>query len=381
MNDKRHHFELANKQNYPGYKKERCPRCQKAGTYRRFVNKHTGELLPIQYGLCDRADNCPDNLTPWKDGYKPEGSNTVIDPDHLKQIQQKRTAEQKRRAAYPSRIDRSLLERSIKQCSKNTLVQFAYSYFGDMAYTVAEEMGVGSNKDGKTVFWQQDQRGEVRTGKIIKYKPNGKRSDQYTNWVQHLLFEKDQAGVLKYTLQQTPFGTHLLSVYPDEVVNLVESEKTAYLARMYYGKSRGLWLATGGMHNIGPDMMKPLEGRIVIAWPDLGKASIYWQENLPKNLNSKSLSFNWMVHENQQKYNLQNGDDLADLLLIRLEKLKPLADKVNDAVNEKPPPILNTDQRKLFLMTRKNRAIENLVQTFGLTFNDGSQVDQNLMSA
>ena len=62
-------------------------------------------------------------------------------------------------------------------------------------------------------------------------------------------------------------------MYPDKVVALVESEKSALIASGVYPEY--IWLATGGKSQLSIDKLKVLQGRTVIMFPDVDGFE-YW---------------------------------------------------------------------------------------------------------
>ena len=70
-----------------------------------------------------------------------------------------------------------------------------------------------------------------------------------------------------FNLRQCLFGQHLLPLYPDKTVFLVESEKSAVIASHYMPDV--VWLAPGGK-NIGLNVqtIEVLRGRDVVLLPD-----------------------------------------------------------------------------------------------------------------
>jgi hypothetical protein len=79
--------------------------------------------------------------------------------------------------------------------------------------------GVGTAKDSATVFWQRDTDNNVRTGKVIQYKPDLHRNkDKPPYWAHKALKLPD------FNLTQCLFGEHLLAGN-DKPVAIVESEK------------------------------------------------------------------------------------------------------------------------------------------------------------
>ena len=91
-------------------------------------------------------------------------------------------------------------------------------------------IGTSKRWPGATIFWQIDLAGRIRTGKIMLYNPqSGKRVKtpyNHIDWVHKQLKQGHFAPCL--------FGLHQLRGAPkDQVVGLVESEKTAVIASGY----------------------------------------------------------------------------------------------------------------------------------------------------
>ena len=142
---------------------------------------------------------------------------------------------------------------------------------------VLKDYHVGHGKNGHTIFWQLDERGEVRTGKMMKYRPDGHRDKQATwnfDWIHSALFRDKrltQWDEDKQEAQLTFFGMHLLNRYPHATVNIVESEKTAVLMAISYGNhATQVWMACGGLEMLIRERMKPIidQGRKVVLYPD-----------------------------------------------------------------------------------------------------------------
>lgn len=134
---------------------------------------------------------------------------------------------------------------------------------------------IGTSTKGKTagriIFWQLDQDYNVRTGKLMDYLPNGHRNKEvHPSWI-HTLMEK--AGKFDSTKEQVDkclFGLHLMKVYPDAEVRIVESEKTALICSAFTNMEQVIWMATGGMSNLSMKQLQPLidAGRTIILYPD-----------------------------------------------------------------------------------------------------------------
>lgn len=110
-----------------------------------------------------------------------------------------------------------------------------------------------------------------------------------------------------FNLVQCFFGEHLLPVYPDSKVMIVESEKSAIIASHYYPQY--LWLASGGCCGcLNQTASQVLKGREVWLVPDLD-AEDRWRANwlcfapLPR-LPELSLPYPIWQHRSREPPNL-----------------------------------------------------------------------------
>lgn len=136
---------------------------------------------------------------------------------------------------------------------------------------------VGHSRQGHTIFWQIDEKGRVRTGKMMKYGCDGHRdkvSKGNFAWIHSKLFNDrnlPQWDEEKMEYKQTLFGMHLLPFFPKATVNIVESEKTALIMSIVYGdfESR-LWMASGGKSNLTREKLAPIIERKqqIVLYPD-----------------------------------------------------------------------------------------------------------------
>lgn len=154
---------------------------------------------------------------------------------------------------------------------------------------------VGHGKNGHTIFWQLDEKGQLRTGKMMKYRTDGHR-DKQASWnfdfihstlAKHWDTERREMveeppypfphlyNPDKQEMKQTLYGMHLLDKYKrkdvSQEVRIVESEKTAILMAIAYGNhTKQVWMACGGIENINRDKLKPIidQGRRIVLYPD-----------------------------------------------------------------------------------------------------------------
>jgi len=93
----------------------------------------------------------------------------------------------------------------------------------------------------------------------------------------HITWAHSALKLKDYNLQQCFFGEHLLKLHPKLPVSIVESEKTAIIASVYFPQF--IWLATGGKHGFKwttPQVFNVLKTRHITLWPDI-KAYDDWK--------------------------------------------------------------------------------------------------------
>lgn len=217
----------------------------------------------------------------------------------------------------PSFISSYIMAASVRHGHRSTFARWLFKRFGaDLAADAIRDYHLGASKhwDGANVFWQVDSSGRIRGGKIMQYDTNGHRVKVPTNrvtWVHRVLKLED------YNLCQCFFGEHLLSNRPSDPVAIVESEKTAIVASIYFPDFE--WLATGGKNGCrwktDATVTSVLRGRKVVLFPDLG-AFTEWR-HLGDRLweAGAQVTVNRLLEDNATEDERANGLDLADYLL------------------------------------------------------------------
>lgn len=287
-----------------------CPSCGRNRCFARYIDQEGEITFPDEVGRCDHEESCGYHLTP-KAYFEQEPSAL----EQLSELSERRsyTPPPPRETCYMSR---EIMEQSLKLYESNHLFQFLSEKLGkESALSLMKLYRVGSSKHwpGATVFWQIDNDGRIRTGKIMLYNPmTGKRIKEpfnHISWAHSLLYNKD------YCLKQCFFGEHLLREHTDKVVAIVESEKTALIAAHHLPQF--VWIASGGKHGcLGSDALKVLQGRQVVLFPDTG-ATEYWQSKVPQMeaLGIDVKIFNYLEQEANEEAR-QSGFDIADYLLL-----------------------------------------------------------------
>lgn len=291
-----------------------CPSCGKKASFKRYVYADTGEPIHPTVGACDRKDKCGYHYH-WSDYFKdnPEDRmRRVLERDIPVKLPDP-----------PSTIDPVLYDRCLTLYGENTLIRYlskllpADTPFAHFMTTLRSyKIGTSSHFDwlahGKATVWPQiDRDGRIRTAKIMQYDRHGKRVKKPRNCVQWL---HSVIGGEGYNLEQCLFGAHLLSEDCGREVWIVEAEKTALICALLLPER--LWLATGGLYNLRPQVFRDLVGRDVVLLPDAGDAFEDWVE--------KSHLLKWLCHSLRVDTTMQDalatgeckvGDDIADLLL------------------------------------------------------------------
>ena len=133
-----------------------------------------------------------------------------------------------------------------------------------------------SNDRKGIVFWQIDHLYRIRTGKIMWYDAVTCKRKQGATTITYV--EKQQLKP-DFNASACFFGEHLLSLYPNAIVGLVESEKTAiYMSAIHPNM---VWLATGGKNGAkwtSRSVYIPLLDRQVVIFPDLDAHDVWTQK-------------------------------------------------------------------------------------------------------
>ena len=315
-------------------------------------------------GRCNHESGCGYHYTP-KQYYQDnpqlsEFSNTIKEGEVTARVKQNHPKfTQRVEEKEPGRIPKQHIIQSLGYNSN--FVAFLCSIFD--RYTlesptirrVMADYYLGYTKNGSVIYWQIDTKGKVRTGKVMKYDPNSGhriKNGGGINWI-HSMMKKRQLLPEDYNLVQCLFGEHLLRIYPDRIVVLVESEKSALIASGVYPNY--IWLATGGKSQLSIDKLKVLKGRRVIMFPDVDGFE-YWS-NKAKELECIGcrVIVSDLLERNATDEERDNKIDLADWIIVQLSTGR------EEMQNE-----LTKAEQNLLIMKRKNSALQELVDVFGL---------------
>jgi len=275
-------------------KKYLCPSCQNK-RFVRYRNNDTGEYLPGDVGRCDREVECGYHMSPRNSGIKENG---YLCP-------------QPQLSPKASTLPYEYLERSLGKYEHNALVQWLATLPGwdaKRAESVASLYTVGTSKDGWAIFWQVDDNGKVRSGKMMKYDHSGHRvKNEYSqDWIHSKL---QKAGMLNnFELVQCFYGLHLVD--DGKPIAIVESEKTAIIASQYLPQFH--WIASGMIQGINEFKLRPLRGKPISLFPDIGAYDL-WTEKANQFGHMANIQVSDLLESRAP--DKHRGYDMADYLV------------------------------------------------------------------
>lgn len=213
---------------------------------------------------------------------------------------------------------------------------------------------VGSSVYGHTIFWQIDNEGKVRTGKMMRYKSDGHR-DKTAAWnfdYIHAALFRDQRHPeyddTKMEVRQCLFGLHLMNHYKykdvAQTVCIVESEKTALLMAIAYGNNaKQVWMACGGLGSLNATRLAPLiaDHRNIILYPDRDGIEAWRQKAEQLHYDRVTIDTTpvtqWWRPEDGEKADIA---DVVIRILNERQPIKTIAD-VKEAMPKAAPLIDN----------------------------------------
>jgi len=319
-----------------------CPDCKKQRTFTRYIDKDNGEHLATRVGRCERVDNCGYHYTPKM--YCTE--NNISLPRQLKAKQIKKPTIQKPVSYFHSED----LQETLKEFSENNFITYLAYLFGAIKVEKVIKdyfIGTSSFSNGATVFWQIDLNGRIRTGKVMLYSSEtGKRIKtpyNHINWMHKI------KKIEPFFLSQCFFGEHLLNGN-NKVVAIVESEKTAIIASVFFPDY--VWLGCGSKEGLNADKCKVLKGRKVILFPDLNGYDL-WSKRAAALSDIADFTVSDLLEKKASEDEKLSGLDLADYLINiqRKEIVKPVLNLSYDEILAAPINIIYASFEDIMITT------------------------------
>ena len=271
----------------------RCPECKKNWVYTRYISNATGEYLPYQYGKCDRLNNC---------GYHSSPKQRMLDF-----VIEKTSPKYKKEEIKKEYLDKtSYSQKLYRDWDNNHFVDYLCSKLGvKTAEKICKDYCLGTGAEGSTIFPYFDEKGNLVIYKTILYNVlTGKRNRENSNY-----------GKFKYHPKKHPiplYGIHLIQVYKNRPIAIVESEKTACMMMKYHPYF--LWLATGSANMLNPAKLYAIRDREIYLFPDQ-KQFDYWDKIMGR-IKERYIDIDISISRECEIWFenglIKEGDDIAD---------------------------------------------------------------------
>lgn len=329
-----------------------CPACGPA--HRRtlvpYLDTRTGQVLPAEYGRCNREAACGYHRSPYHveaDGlsYKErqhQGERAAAAP--AKPRPRGRSAVAQRTPPPPaSCLPAELLEQSMAGYERNAFAGLLRQHFGaGVATELLHRFQIGTSAywAGACVFWLVDELQRVRGGQVVQFDAQGHTVKapmpdgslkRRTSWVHTALqrtYERRRQSVPDWLTayieqpQKSPclFGLPQLTTAPaDQPVALVEAPKTAVVCTPYFPFFA--WLAVGALSYLNADRLAPLRHRSLVLFPDAsagGRAYAEWSQRAEQlRRQGFRVEVSDLLEQHATAAQRAQGIDLADLLLTQ----------------------------------------------------------------
>jgi len=322
-----------------------CPACGRKHSFTLYIDPATGLPINEKVGKCNRIIKCGYHYTPKQ--FFLENPKPII--NHVNQYYKPKPPKP------PGTIPFSFVEKSASY--KSNFVRFLCEFMNEQQIsTIGDNYALGATKNKEVIFWQIDVFSKIRTGKIMQYNPETGRRIKHENgsidWAHNKLKHSGQLPE-SFNLQQCFFGEHLLKLYPSKTVAIVESEKTACIASVYFPEL--VWLAAGCLNGLSVDKCQVLKGRDVILFPDL-KAFDAWKEKatLIQQECDCQIEVSNLLERIASEQEKQDGFDIADYIIQQFRQ-KSQQETFDNAFT----PLLNQ-------MIQSNPAMLTLIQNLDL---------------
>lgn len=298
-----------------------CPACGHKKEFTRYIDTMGTFIFPNDVGKCNRTNNCAYHYTPsqfFRDN--PEALKELTDTGNYTNTGSGKSNPNiaKPMPAIPiSCLDKKIMHVTCaeKWYKSNNLFLFLCSKIGqEEAVRLFAEYNVGTSKKWNreaTVFWQVTFNGEIRTAKIMLYNKND--GHRVKNGYSRITWAHTEMEVENFHLEQCFFGEHLLSLYPDKTVGIVESEKSAIVSAAYMKDF--VWIASGGKNGCLNSRYHILRNRNICLFPDSKAYSSWFTFFIKLKSENYSVSISNLLEYKTSEEQWNAGIDIADILL------------------------------------------------------------------
>ncbi len=359
-----------------------CPSCGRPHCFSPYVDANE-QIVGEEYGRCDHESSCgyvkypPSEYNPFK-RRNSGGEDWRKAPEWAKRSQPRpkpKIAEKPQPKMLPSgelcTIPMETVLKTVRTKPVSHFLLFLLTFLTpEQVIYLVQEYRLGVTKNLDVIFYQFDIAGRCRTGKVMSYNPETGHRIKDPNartpitWVHSLL---KQQGLLpqEWELTQCLFGEHLLKLYPEKVVALVESEKTAVICSAL--RPECIWLATGGKGQLN-DRVEVLQGRKIVAFPDVDGYDV-WVEKASERPHLH-IAVSDYLEKSATQVQRDAHIDIADILIAEMQA----GNAGISSPRTEPPPAELVSTNPVFLEVQKYISPEYwenvaaLIEEFDLEF-------------
>jgi hypothetical protein len=294
-----------------------CPSCKAKLSFTQYLDGSTHKPIHHTVGRCNRESKCGYHYTPKQFSIDNPLSPSPLERAGVRSLKPPQTVGLVGSIPFHYLID------SLSPLSN--FVTFLKNHFSEeQINTVFEKYLLGAAKNKEVIFWQIDIAGKVRTGKIMQYNPvTGKRLKHQSGAIDWVHNKLKKSGKLPedFNLQQCFFGEHLLNIYPEKKVAIVESEKSAIIASCIMPEL--VWLAAGNLNGLSLEKCQVLKDRNVAFLPDLGVYEKWGLKviKIQKQCNCK-ITVSTLLEYEATDTDRSNGLDIADYIIAEIKARK-----------------------------------------------------------
>jgi hypothetical protein len=294
-----------------------CPSCKTNHSFTLYLSDKTHQPIHQTVGKCNREIKCGYHYSPNQYFLNNPAScrdeaclvSSVTRSNSILKIENR-----------VGQIPFSYVEQSLSLHSH--FLQFLGTIFTPhQIHQAAQNYLLRATKSGAIIFWQIDTQAQVRTGKIMQYNPlTGKRIKHQNGAIDWVHNKLKRVGDLPpdFNLQQCFFGEHLLTLYPDKSVAIVESEKSVLIASALLPDF--IWLAAGNLNGLSIEKAKVLRGRNVTFCPDLGAYEKWSRKAVEiKQYLKCEIKVSTLLEELATERQRLEGLDIADFIIEEIK--------------------------------------------------------------
>jgi hypothetical protein len=306
---------------YKGTKtRHTCPACNTRNCFVRYKDEN-GEYLASDVGRCNRESKCGFH-------YKPKqffADNPTMSANGGKGAKNKKRKplnyattsrienDQKSADNSPDYIPFEQFKPTLGNYDQNAFVQFLLNLFSDRAEAIQDVLKmyfVGTYED-YTCFPSIDRFNRICRGKLIRFDlTTGKRlKGQYdtSSLVRKLKLKED------FNYKQIFFGEHLLTKYSNKAVAVVESEKSAIIASLYFPDF--IWLGSNSKSWLKAERLERFGNRQIILFPDADGFEKWQQVASEARAFGLSVKVSSLIENHATPEQKASGCDVADFLI------------------------------------------------------------------